>query len=369
MNASIRVVSTGLVYRNPSPHLRSVVAYHPSLVPGNQGDWFATFDIGQSVEAFDYHTVSGRSRDGGESWYIEGPLLKEAPQATTHTIRTSRLRDQALIGFGGLFHRKDPEQGLINRETFGFTPMDLFLVRSFDDGRSWTSPEKITPPLEGPAWEICHPIVELKNGRWLAPTATWRGWKGENPSGEQTVALISDDRGLTWPTYGCIFDGRPAALRHLEVSVVELDDATILAVAWAYDISTGKTLPTVSCFSENHGETFGKPEQTDIEAQTCKLLRLADGRILCVYRRNDKPGLWAALVDLRSRRWRTLAEEPLWLGADSGMKGRSSSADELSTLRFGYPSLQGMPGGNVLCLFWCQEDCITNIRWLRISVE
>jgi sialidase-1 len=368
MTPKITVVATGLVYRNPKPYLRSIVAYHPSLVLCNDKELVATFDLGQAVESLDYHTVVSRSSDEGKTWDLLRPILAHPPAKTTHSVRTTRLTDGSLIGLGALFHREDTEAGLLNRENFGFVRVDLFVVRSQDQGRSWTAPESMVPPLDSPAWEVCHPIIELKSGRWLAPTATWRGWDGKNPAGEQTVALISDDRGKSWPRFGRIFDGRETGHSHLEVSVVELPDERILAVAWKHDAKNGVNFPTEYGISEDGGGAFSQPMQTGFDAQTCKILLLRDGRILCAYRRNDRPGLWATLAELDGGRWRNLAEAPLWTGAESGMTGDASAAEKLSSLKFGYPSMKQLPGGDVLLLFWCREDCITNIRWIRIGV-
>jgi hypothetical protein len=27
-----------------------------------------------------------------------------------------------------------------------------------------------------------------------------------------------------------------------------------------------------------------------------------------------------------------------------------------------------LPGGEVFAVFWCQEDCINNVRWVRLGV-
>ncbi len=369
MGNEIRVRAAGLVYRNPKPFLRSVVAYHPSLTLLSGSELLATFDLGQAVESLDYHTVAARSTDGGETWLVEGPLLGgPLPPSTTHTVRTSRLSDGSLVGFGGLFHRDHAEAGLVNRETFGFVPVDLFLVRSFDGGRSWSTPGKMEPPLTGPSWEVCHHVVELGDGRWLAPTATWRAWNGDHPSGDQAVVLISDDRGESWPGFGRTFDGRQTGLTHLEQSVLEMQDGRVLAVSWVYDVKSGSNLPSEYAVSRDRGESFGEPARTGFNAQTCKVVQLQDGRLLCAYRRNDQPGLWATLARLDGDRWTNLSEAPLWQGAQSGMSGRSPAGEELSGLKFGYPSLRQVTPGEVLLLFWCREECVTGIRWIRIEI-
>lgn len=369
MSGEIRVCETGVVYRNPRPHLRSQMAYHPSLVRLGEREFLATFDLGQAIEALDYHTVVARSLDGGRSWTVEGPLLTSSPPSTTHTIRVSRLADGTLVGFGGWHHRLDPEAGLVNRETGGFVPVTLFLVRSFDGGCHWTEPEIIHPPLPSPAWEICHPIVELADGRWLAPTATWRGWDGENPSGEQAIVLISDDRGRSWPAFGRTFDGRRTGWSHLEQSVVPLQDGRILAVSWVFNMRTGETHPTEYTLSSDRGETFREPHPTGFWAETCKVTQLPDGRLLCAYRRHDRPGLWATLAELQGERWINIAHVPLWSGAPTQTPSASRGAELLSALTFGYPSLCPISANQVLILFWCQEECLTNIRWIRVEVS
>jgi hypothetical protein len=51
------------------------------------------------------------------------------------------------------------------------------------------------------------------------------------------------------------------------------------------------------------------------------------------------------------------------------MAGVGNTSDELSGLKFGYPSMVELPGGEVLAVFWCLEDCIHNIRWVRLKVS
>lgn len=365
---TIECVGTGIVYRNPKPYLRSAQAYHPSLVVFSDGEMVVGFDLGAAVESLDYRTHLARSTDDGKTWQLQGSLFPHPPgRPTTYSVRLSRVSD-GLVGFGGLHYRDNPEEGLVNRQTLGFVPMDLIIVRSNDRGNSWSNPAIITPPLGSPAWEVCHHIVALPHGRWLAPTATWRGWNGENPAGEQAVVLISEDGGNTWPSFGRTFDGRESGLLHWEQSVVPLQDGRILAVAWVHDPTTGKNLPTPYSISDDGGLAFSRPQSTCLCGQTCKALQLYDGRILCVYRRDDQPGLWANVSTLLGDKWTNLAEQPLWQGAASGMTGAVASADELAALRFGYPSLTQLSDGDVFAVFWCVEDLVSNIRWLRLRI-
>jgi hypothetical protein len=365
---ALQVVDTGVVYRNPKPYLRSIQARHPSLIVFDDREMLAAFDLGEADEALNYRTYRSRSLDGGQSWTLEAPLFANLPgRPTSYSVRISRAGGEALA-FGALHYRDDPNEGLVNRATLGFVPTDLILLRSRDRGRSWAGPEIISPPLASPAWETCHHVLELPDGRWLAPTATWRGWNGENPAGEQTIVFLSDDRGRSWPTFGRIFDGRETDLLHWEVSVIPLRDGRVVAVAWVHDPRSGRNLPTPFAISRDRGESFGLAQPTGLRGQTCKGIQLSDGRILCFYRRDDRPGLWANLSELDGERWTNLAETLVWGGAESGMTGRTNSADELATLRFGYPTPVQLADGDVLVVFWCVEQCVGIIRSSRVQI-
>ena len=183
----IELVDSDIVYRNPKPYLRSIQARHPSLARFDDGELLIAFDLGQTDESLDYRTYRARSLDGGKSWQLEGALFANpGGRPTSYSVRISRAGSEVLA-FGSLHYRDDPDEGLVNRATLGFVPTDLILLRSLDRGHTWSPPQPLQPAIESPAWETCHHVVPLPSGRWLAPTATWRGWDGRHPAGEQTV--------------------------------------------------------------------------------------------------------------------------------------------------------------------------------------
>jgi hypothetical protein len=369
-NSKIVCADSGLVYRNPKPHLRSIHAWHPSVVRLDDGTLVCAFDLGEAVESFDYCTYISRSTDGGKNWTPPERLFNDtSDRPSTNTVRISRTKDGTLVGLGGRLYRDaKPEEGLVNRENFGYVPMDLIFLKSTNGGSTWEGPKVINPPLIGPSFEICHTILELADGRWLAPMGTWKGWDGSAPNGMKAIALISSDRGQTWPEYMDVFDGYADGIIHFEQSITRLLDERLLAVAWAYHEPSGKSRPTPYAISKG-GRYFSHRGLTGLKGQTAKITCLPDGRILCLYRRDDKPGLWANLSRLEGDSWINLAEAPMWLGAASGMAGQMPGPDELSGLKFGFPNLLVLPEGEILVVFWCCEDCIHNIRWLRIRVE
>ncbi len=60
----------------------------------------------------------------------------------------------------------------------------------------------------------------------------------------------------------------------------------------------------------------------------------------------------------------------LWQGsAANRMLGREAAADELNELKLGYPNPILLPTGEVMVAFWCFEEDVYNIRWVRLNVQ
>lgn len=367
----IQVVDSGLVYRNPRPELRSRHTWHPTIVRFDDGEWLCTFDIGDADVALDYRTYKSRSSDDGRTWSPPERVFADPPgRPTTHSVRISRLSDgpDELVAWGGVMYRDDPEGHVINVPTLGYVDMDLILLRSHDRGHTWEGPTTVEPPLEGPAWEVCHAIVELQDGRWVAPTSTWMSWNGETPNGMKALALVSHDKGRTWPDAVVEFDRWAENKIHWEQSLIQLRDGRLLAVSWSLDKDTGEVEPTPYALSRD-GTAFEHHGLTGFRGQTTKLVQLPDGRVLAAYRRDDQPGLWGTTARIVGDDWVNEETAPLWQGAESGMAGEKSRGEELAALKFGFPQMLVRPDGDVMLVFWCEEDCIKNIRWLRIRVS
>jgi hypothetical protein len=365
----ITVAATGLVYRNPRPHLKSIHAWHPSIVRLVDGTLLAAFDLGEAAESLDYRTYLSRSRDDGNTWDAPTPWFNDpVPRRSVHAVRLGQMRDGTLIGCGSRMYRDDPEEGLTNRANLGYVPTDLILLKSHDGGRTWDGPTTIQPPLVGPSFEICHRVIELGDGRWLYPTSTWKAWDGSAPNGMQAIALVSHDRGATWPEWICVANQYDRGVVSWEVGLTQLADGRLLAIIWCFDEKQGKSLPNRYTISHD-GRTFGPLRENGIQGETSKLHTLPDGRVLCMYRRLDKPGLWANLVKIDGDRWINLSESPVWQGPASGLFGKQTASDELSSLKFGFPSMVPLPDGDILAVFWCVEECLHVIRWVRLRLS
>ncbi len=364
----IEIEGTGLVYRNPRPELRSRHTWHPTLVRFDDGEVLVTFDIAEADVALDYRTWATRSTDAGATWSTPTRVFADPPgRPTTHSVRTSQVPDGSLVAFGAIMYRDDPELSVVNVPTLGYTEMELVTLRSHDRGRTWVGPERIDPPLVGPAFEVCHSILPVRDGRWLAPTSTWMGWDGDAPNGMNAILLVSEDEGRTWPSYIVEFDRWAENILHWEQSILELQDGRWLSVAWAVDLNTNLTQPTPYAISHDR-QTFDHHGFTGFLAQTTKLIELPDGRIFAAYRRNDEPGLWATVAHLDGDEWVNETTVSLWRGQSSGMSGSTNPGAELAQLKFGFPQMVLEPDGSIFLVFWCVVDCIKNVRGLRIRV-
>lgn len=364
----IELQATDVIYRNPKPYLRARHALHPTLAWLGGDEVLAAFDVGEGPESLDYATYTARSTDGGRTWSAPRPLLPpiETGRYANQIVRIGRMRDGLLVGLGARIYRDDPEEGFISRETFGYAPMELFLIRSADRGHTWTEPAVIRPPLTGPAFELCHPVVELRDGRWLAPVSTWKGWEGTAPNGMKAIALVSHDRGRSWPEYLDVMDGWDRGLVHFEQSLAELTDGRLLAVTWALHEASGRSEPVPYALST--GGAFGPRRSTGLKGQTTKLIALDDGHVLALCRREDRPGLWASLARIEGERWVQLDEAPIWQGSSGRTMGEAARGDELANLKLGSPNTVRLDAQTLLAAFWCHEDEVSVIRWARIGV-
>ncbi len=190
----------------------------------DDGEMLVTFDIAEADVALDYRTYATHSTDGGGDVVGAGRGSSPTRPAARRRSRSgrSRMADGSVVAMGALMYRDDPEKSVVNVPTLGYTEMELILTRSQDRGHTWSPIERVEPPLEGPAFEVCHSIVELRDGRWVWPCSTWMGWDGDAPNGMNAILLVSEDQGRTWPSYITEFDRWAEGIIHWEQHFLEL---------------------------------------------------------------------------------------------------------------------------------------------------
>ncbi len=368
----LQCLNSGIIYRNPAPHVVSRHAYFPSAIEMDNGELLATYSIGQAFEAVDLSAYIARSQDGGQSWSEPQPLL---PPELMH-LHSSCARLTAFPGgqVVALVVRHDrtghPDEGLANPDNIGFVPVEVLLLRSQDYGVTWSEPQIVEPPLEGPSFELCAPIIKLSDGRWIWPTSTWRGWDGHEPNGMKMVAFVSHDKGQTWPDYLNVMSDAKHEKIYWESKIIELSGGALLAVAWVYDEAFGQDLTNHYALSHDGGQAWTAPVCTGLQGQTMAVMELEDNRILSIYRRMDVPGLWANISHLEDGAWVNDEALPLWGVKDSNLldKGNGNMVHDFNELKFGAPCLFRQADGVVFIAFWCYEKLVSNIRWFKLQV-
>ncbi len=365
----LRIIKTGIIYQNPSPHLKSIHAYFPSVVVTGSGEMLTTVVLGEAFEAVDMHTYLFRSTDSGETWKNEGKLYPGTKDhLTSDYARISILPDGELIILMLRANRSvHPDEGLTNAETLGFVPTEFITFRSKDHGHTWNGPNGFDSPLGDTPLELCSPITPVQDGRCFIPTSTWKYWDGSISAGYRMVALVSHDHGKSWPEHINVMVDPKQEIQYWESKIIEISDHRYLSVAWAYNQVTRKDLPNQFALSSDGGKSWSTPQSTGLSGQTLTPFLLDNGRILSVYRRMDKPGLWANISRIEDDQWINESSEPLWGQNVAGLTGAGDNMSHLfNVLKFGAPCITRLPDGTIYIAFWGVENCISVIRWFKI---
>lgn len=367
--SSIEVVDTGLIYRNPKPAVHSKHAYFPSLITMPDGELIATMDIGSAFEAVDMRSFICRSADGGKSWSQPTKIFEpdESEHRISTTCRVSLMPDGSLMGWACLFDRTDTEIGLVDPTTDGFVATRFAVVRSHDQGKTWSAPKPASLPFDWQYFETCAPPFAI-DGRILVPSSPVRATDGSLSDIPNGIAFVSGDGGETWANSATIFAGGRDEPSAWEQKLTQLSDGRLLAVCWSYDPTADGPMPNRWAVSDDGGQSFGKPDSTGIFGETCTPIALEDNRVLCVYRGYKQLGLRAQLAKINGDKWESLDDVSVWAGPSYGEEKKDSKWAQMGTLQLGLPTVTRLPDGDILAAFWCVENCVGNIRWYRFRV-
>lgn len=370
MSVIIECRDTGIIYRNPSPNIKSIHAFYPSVIELDNNEMIAAMSLGEAIEASNLNVNISRSKDGGKTWRLEGPIYQgTADRITSNAGRLTKISENEIIFWMIRHDRSRENTGLTNPATTGFVPTELLLLRSFDHGCTWTNPEKIVPPLYGPCFDNSNVFV-LNDGSWNVPMTTWMDWDGNCTEGVRMVNIISKDKGQTWPEYVVAMEDKNQEIMYVDDKIIEMPDGRVVIVAWAINYKKGYDLPNQFTISCDGGKTYNEIKSTGIKGQVLTPILLDDGKILSIYREFSKGELRANLSMLDGEDWIILCEKVLWSTQNKGSLKKSNNVSRnFSACQFGAPNIIRMKNGEFFCTFWCIEDCISNIRWVRIGCK
>ena len=335
----------------------------PSVCRLKNGDIIAVFSGDRDWHICPYGKVQMiRSTDGGETWsapmtIANGPIddrdagivqLPDGEILVTYFTSVAYRRPKILA--------RHPEyKAFDERLTDDVRQQSLgnFAVRSRDDGKTWTKPEKLAMKGQTP-----HGPILLKDGSLFQIGRSFT--KSGIGTTEEGITLISAERstdgGRTWQMLCSSIPDMNGenAMPHMfhEPHVVELADGTIVGVVRYH----GPDNCMRQTISKDGGKTWTPMMKTTMVGLPPHLIRLADGKLVCVYgRRLAKPGFgeFAVISDDGGATWDTANEICL---------APSHNGD------LGYPASCILANGDILTVYYQQpkpgrKPCLMATRW------
>lgn len=370
--AAIEVLDHHLVYENPRPQNRARHGFFPGLVTLPSGELLALFILGEALEAADVTTVITRSRDGGRTWDLEGPLYEktDADRYNSDYLKPTLLNDGRLMALGYNFHRTDPDQTLVNPdpEIDGTRDGDNLVSFSQDGGHTWSHP-RIIPRTHPELIEQSGPAIQLRSGALLGAGSLFPRWDGSNPSGCIGVLLRSEDNGETWDDDTRFFEDPTRRYAPAEPRLCEMQDDRVVSLNWMMDHLSGTNLTNHITVSHDGGASWSGPIDTGVGGQASNLMHWEDDILLTIHchREGQDIGLFVRVVDLAGDQWRIAEEAKIWGNAPAMKVGGYSTMGQ--NLRFGQASLLRLDDGDILATHWAIEEGQGRIHTHRLRVE
>ncbi len=213
-----------------------------SMVALNDGRLLLTYQRYTPEGQGAYEIAARYSSDQGHTWGDESILVsKPKPLAKDGYCHPSLLR----LANGDLL--------LSYIYVSGATPLfgGNYYRRSVDDGRTWGDQLIVTPY---PGYNIVHndKLVQLSNGRILAPVEHEKVAASDHHSGYISYTFYSDDNGYSWHESANMVDLLPVEAQ--EPHVVELKDGRVMMLMRTYSGYVARA------YSNDKGERWSEGE-------------------------------------------------------------------------------------------------------------
>jgi hypothetical protein len=289
---------------NPNP--RGWYYKCANIVLAHDGSLVACFQISDNHLSLTSHIMVARSTDGGRTWgdyqAISHANVWEH-QAAWVVPQMSVLRDGRLViicdrgqrnpgqDWPMLIQWQKPNRGMTNH-----------LFWSGDNGKTWTGPTKIDDVGGEPSY-----LLEMSNGV-LAYTRTESAStkvlkKPPMPWGNnyyKNVMVLSRDSGKSWNESVVLTDDPFHS--DCEVGLAELEPGHLIAVTRVGYGNGRYGQPSRLVYSEDYGQTWGKPIMAPFYGQRPHVGKLKSGKLLVTYRNVwGTPGTRALVFDPKER--------------------------------------------------------------------
>jgi hypothetical protein len=352
------------------------------------GRILVAFHAGSAKEAPDENVHMRLSADGGHTWEVilDGlePLTIDGKLGSWHHGRVTELAPGHLLGAFWWLDRSDPSRPMINPETTGTLPNRIFLMDSFDDGRTWTNRREVdTRPfpsvaLMGAPLVLADSSMPGKAGHTIAVVSeAWKTYDDASYGEHSAILSISRDGGRTFePSVVVAHDPTNRLLFWDERLAVDSESGRLVGMFWTHDRAAQQDANVHIAWSkEPDGRSWTYPLDAGFAGQIPRPLILPGGRVLCVYvHRHWPPSLRAVLSSHFGETWDTANELVLYehgAGVQAGVDGKRDFADyyaDMGLWNFGHVEPGLLPDGSVFAAFYAGDAQSLSVRWVRIQL-
>lgn len=237
---------------------------------------FTEYEESDGADHAPAHIAGIYSDDEGETWYGRRVLV-EREEDDNNLMCVSLMRMQngdlgLLTGRKYLRKETDPREGL---KAEGAIAMEAFLIRSSDEGETWSERVCCTPAPENYFCLENDRLKRLRSGRLILPCNLHESKQGV------ACFFYSDDDGVTWKNTGNAIPipGGESSSGLAETGVFERDDGVIVA------FSRTRFGSQYLCYSQDGGMTFTTPAPSEsfLSAEAPMNMGTAGDKVVAVF--------------------------------------------------------------------------------------
>ena len=269
----IEIIKEGIVASRP----KQMYAW-PGIARAQNGDIIVSASERKSHMGPYGREVIIRSTDNGHSWHLPEEVYNSELDDRDSNITTLKDGTLLLSWFTSIAFTDVPdkwiERSVRVTEKMREELLGTWMIKSHDNGETWDS-----RPLRIPVGMHISPI-ELSNGSLLSI-----GWDNRFHDNDQLLSCYkSDDVGKTW-------------YKTINFDCPMKDGKSILNENHVLEVSPGKLVALFrkcndylyQSNSEDYGKAWSKPLQIGIWGYPPHMLKLEDGRILCLVGHRKSP--------------------------------------------------------------------------------
>ena len=381
MPSKPRIVDEGIVYCNPHPGHKAIAAIYPSLVALSATDILCLHIRGQALYALDRRICAARSSDGGRTWDDAGAILPKPgagsrPEDAEYCYNeplVRRMRDGQLVVVALRRRAIESEFLEFNPATGGWRDNHMFIIRSGDDGRSWSPSEPLNLP-GAPVAAAPSPPIELPNGQWFMSVEVWKRWDDPAPMRLVEYGALSSDRGATWSQrieYPWL-NRRDRCFSHCQYQPAR--DGGVIGSIWSHSIDSQQHFDLHLVRSDPTATHWEQPRPTGITGQVSCIGDAGGGVYGLLYtdRGHNAPGIRFVVSRDAGATWDVKNEVAVWdaVGAEYfGSVHPPKFPASLDNVAFGKPNLIVLHDGTFLCSWWCTHKGVIQVRSARVRLD